>query len=769
MPPRKKPAPTTTRRKARGLPRCLDELDMDQDDITKYFKLKAGAPWTSAEVELLRRRIVTADRKIATLQLEKERLLNILHEVPEELLDPDGGKRASPSRPESDGVIDLSQDMPSSGVVKSEGQWPEKCPWEDREAATVRMMGRISMFCIDDLLEPSERVHIDEVAGGGSEPSGQGGPNIEIPPRPDGLPSPFPRVLDKHGPFLGKYPSVPGFFDDFDGLFVLSPTELVATIDELENLLATYLNPLVYTRKDLSRWTDYSVEFLIRLHEGVRRNKARGVSIEAVQRYLNELFSNYPRPKPDQSEEERSSSRRPLLETSGPPLARNMAETMDFAEQVEPLAPEGQFDEVQDIDQTEVMHEDDVPPSTAIVEAIPLTPNEMVTDDEGPVHLRYSEATTATLAQESCSQDDLMQFYPIIEVSGDDMSERGDGWSGPLPSLPSDDDDIQCLSGGSPPTSTPEKEVDQSGPDAANRHEWLSSLPLVERVKALGAMRRGSDVSRWANGTWKVPRVSLASLGVPESSADQTTLPYEDDVPVVEAVNDDDLLLEDSMADAVLVGGASQGALGETAASESPTVSPDQIATGGKADTQAGRSVLGLMDWEKLGDDELKRWMSFFGLKVVSGTSSRGNMVRTLTDIARYVEKGAAMRVDEEQTSIEAPRRKRQRRSPAKKSKEEKKREAEEKRRANKLALVHAIRKDTEMWQRMLLFETIDLTDLSTRLKNQDDSIVCDTVLLREMLEEQGVQFCNTLQSMTQRATRKPRKATASVRRQARS
>lgn len=113
----------------------------------------------------------------------------------------------------------------------------------------------------------------------------------------------------------------------------------------------------------------------------------------------------------------------------------------------------------------------------------------------------------------------------------------------------------------------------------------------------------------------------------------------------------------------------------------------------------------------------------------------------------------------------------------------EKKREAEEKRRANKLALVHAIRKDTEMWQRMLLFETIDLTDLSTRLKNQvgpvwyrgralmcqDDSIVCDTVLLREMLEEQGVQFCNTLQSMTQRATRKPRKATASVRRQARS
>lgn len=61
----------------------------------------------------------------------------------------------------------------------------------------------------------------------------------------DGLPSPFPRVLDKHGPFLGKYPSVPGFFDDFDGLFVLSPTELVATIDELENLLATYLNPLV--------------------------------------------------------------------------------------------------------------------------------------------------------------------------------------------------------------------------------------------------------------------------------------------------------------------------------------------------------------------------------------------------------------------------------------------------------------------------------------------------------------------------------------------
>ncbi|KAF4728422.1 hypothetical protein FOZ63_011267 [Perkinsus olseni] len=145
------------------------------------------------------------------------------------------------------------------------------------------------------------------------------------------------------------------------------------------------------------------------------------------------------------------------------------------------------------------------------------------------------------------------------------------------------------------------------------------------------------------------------------------------------------------------------------------------------------------MEWEKLGDDELKRWMSFFGLKVASGTSSRGNMVRTLTEVARYIE----------------PR-----------LWSEKKREAEEKRRANKLALVHAIRKDTEMWQRMLLFETIDLTDLSTRLKEQDPTIVCDLVLLRELLEEQGVQFCNTLQAVSQRAAaRKPRGAASARRR----
>ncbi|KAF4726352.1 hypothetical protein FOZ62_028946, partial [Perkinsus olseni] len=83
-----------------------------------------------------------------------------------------------------------------------------------------------------------------------------------------------------------------------------------------------------------------------------------------------------------------------------------------------------------------------------------------------------------------------------------------------------------------------------------------------------------------------------------------------------------------------------------------------------------------------------------------------------------YIEVGGAGALDDSPAVAEPPKRKRQKRSP-KKTKEEKKREAEEKRRANKLALVHAIRKDTEMWQRMLLFETIDLTDLSTRLKEQ--------------------------------------------------
>ncbi|KAF4660205.1 hypothetical protein FOZ61_004158 [Perkinsus olseni] len=773
MPPRK----TTTRRKNRGLPKCLDELDMDQDDITKYFKPKdAGGAWTAAEVELLKRRIVTADRKIATLQLEKERLLNVLHEVPGYLLGGDE-EASSPSQPEG-AVVDLSQDSAEKQVKSEErrraatssSSSSSSLAVRDREAAIIRMMGRISLYCLEDLTAPSAGVK--PPVDGPSTFRDKASSTLALPCL-DGLPSPFPKVLDQHAPHLSNYPAVPGFSDDFDELFVLSSTELVATKDELEDLLCSHLNPLVYTKKDLERGAIFSIEFLTSLHEGVLKNKARGVSVEAVERYLQKLFPKQSRPRPSSAgaKEEESAT------TGESALVRNMA-TTDFCEQEEPVEGEEVGGAV---DETEVMVYDAEPPASPLREPIPLTPNEMVSDNEGPVHLRYSEATSATLQQEGSSQDfdfgdlDLLPSSPVIEVSADEMSLLGEdepsdgGGPSDQPPLPSsDDDDIQCLSGSSRP-GTPEATAEHSrGGAAGGCDDWLSSLPLVERVKALGAMRRGSDVSRWANGTWKSCRLSLASLGVPEAptGSDSTTLSYGDDEATTAAANDDEdvFMMEDSMADAVLVGGGSQDVLGETAASDTPPPGSGAPVEDG-ADARAGRSVLGAMEWEKLGDDELKRWMSFFGLKVASGTSSRGNMVRTLTEIARYIEVGGGGALDDSPAVAEPPKRKRQKRSP-KKTKEEKKREAEEKRRANKLALVHAIRKDTEMWQRMLLFETIDLTDLSTRLKEQDPTIVCDLVLLRELLEEQGVQFCNTLQAVSQRAAaRKPRGAASARRR----
>ncbi|KAF4730427.1 hypothetical protein FOZ63_014880, partial [Perkinsus olseni] len=214
MPPRK-----TTRRKNRGLPKCLDELDMDQDDITKYFKPKdAGGAWTTAEVELLKRRIVTADRKIATLQLEKERLLNVLHEVPGYLLGGDE-EASSPSRPEG-AVVDLSQDS-AEKQVKSEERWRRPATSSsssslavgDREAAIIRMMGRISMYCLEDLTVPSNGVKppVD-----GPSTSGDNASSIPALPCLDGLPSPFPKVLGQHAPHLSNYPAVPGFSEDFD-------------------------------------------------------------------------------------------------------------------------------------------------------------------------------------------------------------------------------------------------------------------------------------------------------------------------------------------------------------------------------------------------------------------------------------------------------------------------------------------------------------------------------------------------------------------------
>ncbi|KAF4728869.1 hypothetical protein FOZ62_007513, partial [Perkinsus olseni] len=384
MPPRK-----TTRRKNRGLPKCLDELDMDQDDITKYFKPKdAGGAWTTAEVELLKRRIVTADRKIATLQLEKERLLNVLHEVPGYLLGGDE-EASSPSRPEG-AVVDLSQDS-AEKQVKSEERWRRPATSSsssslavgDREAAIIRMMGRISMYCLEDLTVPSNGVKppVD-----GPSTSGDNASSIPALPCLDGLPSPFPKVLGQHAPHLSNYPAVPGFSEDFDELFVLTSTELVATKDELEDLLCSHLNPLVYTKKDLERGAIFSIEFLTRLHEGVLKNKARGVSVEAVERYLQKLFpkQSRPRPSPAGAKEEESAT------TGESALARNMAMT-DFCEQEEPVEGEEAGGAV---DETEVML-DDEPPASPLPEPIRLTPNEMVSDNEGPVHLRYSEATSA--------------------------------------------------------------------------------------------------------------------------------------------------------------------------------------------------------------------------------------------------------------------------------------------------------------------------------------------------------------------------------------
>ncbi|KAF4721091.1 hypothetical protein FOZ63_033444, partial [Perkinsus olseni] len=516
MPPRK-----AARRKNRGLPRCLDELEMDQDDITKYFKPKdAGGAWTAAEVELLKRRIVTADRRIATLQLEKERLLNVLHEVPGYLLGGDE-EASSPSRPEG-AVVDLSQDSAENQERSEERRrrWPATCSSSsssslavgDREAAIIRMMGRISMYCLEDLTVPSAGV---EPPVDGPPTSGDNASSTPALPCLDGLPSPFPKVLDQHAPHLSNYPAVPGFSDDFDELFVLSSTELVATKDELEDLLCTHLNPRVCrlgggrlaadvrrasdTKKDLERGAIFSIEFLTRLHEGVLKNKARGVSVEAVERYLQKLFpkQSRPRPSPAGAKEEESAT------TGDSALARNMAMT-DFCEQEDPVEGEGSGE---DVDETEVMVDYDEPPASPLPEPTPLTPNEMVSDNEGPVHLRYSEATSATLQQEGSSQDfdfgdlDLLPSSPVIEVSADEMSLLGEdepsdgGGPSDQPPLPSsDDDDIQCLSCSSRP-GTPEGTAEEHsrGVAAGGGDDWLSSLPLVERVKALGAMRRGSD------------------------------------------------------------------------------------------------------------------------------------------------------------------------------------------------------------------------------------------------------------------------------------
>ncbi|KAF4749197.1 hypothetical protein FOZ63_010669, partial [Perkinsus olseni] len=367
-----------------------DELEMDQDDITKYFKPKdAGGAWTTAEVELLKRRIVTADRKIATLQLEKERLLNVLHEVPGYLLGGDE-EASSPSRPEG-AVVDLSQDS-AEKQVESEERWrraatSSSCSSSlavgDREAAIIRMMGRISMYCLEDLTVPSNGVK-PPVDGPSTDTSGDNASSIPALPCLDGLPSPFPKVLGQHAPHLSNYPAVPGFSEDFDELFVLTSTELVATKDELEDLLCSHLNPLVYTKKDLERGAIFSIEFLTRLHEGVLKNKARGVSVEAVERYLQKLFPKQSRPRPSSAgaKEEESAT------TGESALARNMAMT-DFCEPEEPVEAEGSGE---DVDETEAML-DDEPPASPPPEPTPLTPNEMVSDNEGPVHLRYSEAT----------------------------------------------------------------------------------------------------------------------------------------------------------------------------------------------------------------------------------------------------------------------------------------------------------------------------------------------------------------------------------------